>query len=781
MCCPRILILVSLLLLMPCRLIGKSVTISGEVQDALTHQPLEGAEVLMLPDSLGTVSDGKGRFRFTMVSPGHYIILVRFIGYEVWKKSVAVTEELDTLHIKIYLKPVSYSGDEVIITGSPNVRQGNEFSGVYDLHAEEIWEEPAALTDPQRALGQIPSVVSVTDQYNEFSVRGGAPWENAFYINDFLVRNPNHFGFQGSSGGAFSFINPFVIRSVRFYSGNFPVEYNHALSGIARYELRQSFPGKGVVNANFAGVDGVLPFATPDQAFSGFFAGRKSFLNFIGADVGLTHVPEYTDGMAYARLRFTPRSVGEFLVMGMKDHIRLTNNTEQQGYTQGIPDASARFQQFMAGMVYRHIFRESMLFKLTVNRRVSRWKFAIAGATGETPYMQNSSREKENTARLNVVWMPTNRVELIAGGDITVATVSHFLQWNADRLVIPRQPNGVLSRLGEFQETRSTAFAEVAFQQKNKFRFSAGLCVKRSAYFDQSYGLPRLAVSLGTNQLGWIHLVLQRNLQWPDYVRMTLLNPGRKPAVPRADQFSLAYEKQWGNGMIAKVEIYYKRYQHLPYLYRFDTPGYVFAYSYDSLFAATQQGKTYGAEFLAGNSSAEHFRWKITIFGMRSLLTDWRKQSWYPGNFDVPFGASVTINYRWFFGDYPWYQKLARKWYFNILAIVLPVGNPLTISMQFRVAAGRPFTRPIYSSVLHRWIITDQVALNQSRLPYYRRLDVRLAKQLTFRQGTLTLYLNLANILNTKNIWEYQYLDNGKVIPLYQFQTLPFVGMMVRF
>jgi len=780
--CPWILYLVSVvILLLPYRLIGNGIPLFGVVQDARTHQPLEGAEILILPDSLGTVSDKKGHFRFPSLTPGARVILVRFIGYQVWKKTVTIPETLDTLNIKVFLKPVAYSQEEVIILGSPHVRHWNEFSGVYDLQAEEIWEEPAALTDPQRALGQIPSVVPVTDQYNELSVRGGAPWENSFYVHDFLIRNPNHFGFQGSSGGAFSFINPFVIRNVRFYSGNFPVEYNHALSGIARYELREAFPARGVINANFAGVDGVLPFVTPNKAFRGFFGGRKSFLNFIGADVGLTHVPEYTDGMAYARMRFSARSTGELLVMGMNDRIQLKNNTKQQGYTQGIPNARARFQQFLVGATFKHIIRESILFNFTAYRSVNRWKFAIAGSANESPYMQNTSREEENTVRLKLEWIPANRIELTAGAEMTTAKVAHFLQWQADRLIISRQPDTRLVRSRKFRETRSTVFAEMAFQQRNKFRFSAGLSLKRSAYFNQYFGLPRLAASLGNSRYGWVHLVLQRNLQWPDYLRMTLVNFNRQPAVPRVDQFSLAYAKQWKSGMVLNIEMYYKRYKNLPYLYRFDTPGYVYAYSYDSLFAATQQGKTYGIEVLVGNSSAQRFRWKVTIFGMRSRLRDWRNQSWYPGNFDVPFGASIGINYRWFFGQYNWYQKLTSKWYLTLITFFLPVGNPLTFSLQFRVAAGRPFTRPVYSSSLHRWVVTADVPFNQSRLPHYRRLDVRLAKQLAFRKSTLTLYFNLANLLNAKNIWEYQYLDNGNIMPLYQFQTLPFLGLVVQF
>ncbi len=764
-----------------------SATITGQVLDAVKRTPLEGAEIILISRSVGTVSDPQGRFMFSAVRPGVYTIQVQFIGYQAWRKKLEILSVRDTVRLTIYLNPVSYSGDEVIVSVSPYYRPGNEFNGVYHLSSQEIWEEPAALTDPQRALTQIPSVVSVTDQYNEFSVRGGAPWENAFYINDFLIRNPNHFGFQGSSGGAFSFINPFVVQQVHFYSGNFPVEYNGALSSITRYELRDYFSSKLIINANFAGIDGVIPFSGGNHTFGGFITGRKSFLKFIGTEVGLTTIPDYSDAMVYSHIKFNSRLHGEILMVGMNDKVFMTDNRAVQGYTQGIPEAQARFKQFLFGGTVKGILGRHLFFKFTMYKNINQWRFHIATSREVPPYMQNRSREKETTMQLKFVAMPNNTFEWSGGATLVTADVSHFLQWNADRLVashisgMEREDGLTIKKQNAFLEYQYAFFTEIAFQQENKFRFSAGVHYQTSRYLRAMKTSPRLAVSVGNTEAGWVHLALQRNFQWPSYLRITLLSPGNHPKVPQVDQFSVAFEKQWNEHHYLNLEGYYKRYRDVPFLFRFDSPGYLYAYSYDSLVSATQAGKVYGAEFSWGNAHSQKVHWKVALFTIHSRFLDWRNGQNHPGNFDVPFGVSFTGTYRWSMGYYRWYQKLRSKWYFNILGWFLPIGDRMALTMQMRWAVGRPFTQPEYDYTQRRWIISDNVGFNLYRYPYYSRLDVRLAKEVKIKNSELKIYLNIANLLNRKNIWEYQYLDNGTVLPLYQFQTLPFLGILFQY
>ncbi|MEZ5024664.1 MAG: TonB-dependent receptor plug domain-containing protein [Chitinophagales bacterium] len=68
----------------------------------------------------------------------------------------------------------------------------------------------------------LPGVASGVSFRNDLIVRGGAPNENRFYLDDIEVPNINHFVTQGASGGSNGLINVDFINNVDFYSGGFP-------------------------------------------------------------------------------------------------------------------------------------------------------------------------------------------------------------------------------------------------------------------------------------------------------------------------------------------------------------------------------------------------------------------------------------------------------------------------------------------------------------------------------------------------------------------------------
>ncbi|MHB8905042.1 MAG: hypothetical protein ACYC5R_12610 [Melioribacteraceae bacterium] len=53
----------------------------------------------------------------------------------------------------------------------------------------------------------MPGVAQASAGRNDLVVRGGAPSENLYLVDGFIVPNINHFGSQGATGGPLSFIN----------------------------------------------------------------------------------------------------------------------------------------------------------------------------------------------------------------------------------------------------------------------------------------------------------------------------------------------------------------------------------------------------------------------------------------------------------------------------------------------------------------------------------------------------------------------------------------------
>ncbi|MBE0557624.1 MAG: carboxypeptidase-like regulatory domain-containing protein, partial [Proteobacteria bacterium] len=61
--------------------------ITGLVVDAVTREPLPGANVLLVGTTIGAASDGSGEFRIDAVPVGSYSVRVSVIGYQSIIKS----------------------------------------------------------------------------------------------------------------------------------------------------------------------------------------------------------------------------------------------------------------------------------------------------------------------------------------------------------------------------------------------------------------------------------------------------------------------------------------------------------------------------------------------------------------------------------------------------------------------------------------------------------------------------------------------------------------------
>jgi hypothetical protein len=61
-------------LLCACALSAQTVTVTGSITNAITHEPIEGVSVILfaISGSAGANSDASGRFRIPNVKPGGY-------------------------------------------------------------------------------------------------------------------------------------------------------------------------------------------------------------------------------------------------------------------------------------------------------------------------------------------------------------------------------------------------------------------------------------------------------------------------------------------------------------------------------------------------------------------------------------------------------------------------------------------------------------------------------------------------------------------------------------
>jgi TonB-dependent SusC/RagA subfamily outer membrane receptor len=132
------------------------------VVDAVTQQPLNGAQVFIQGTALGGLADGRGRFVIPSVPVGNHTVRVTNIGFSSAEQEVTVTAG-ETAELAFSLAVSAVALDELVVTGAAGAiarkRLGNSVGTVNVSDVEEL--VPVA-TMGDALAARIPGVRSVT-------------------------------------------------------------------------------------------------------------------------------------------------------------------------------------------------------------------------------------------------------------------------------------------------------------------------------------------------------------------------------------------------------------------------------------------------------------------------------------------------------------------------------------------------------------------------------------------------------------------------------------------
>lgn len=201
--------------------------VGGTVFDALSGEPLPGANVIIEGAGLGLPTDSRGEFRFPSVDAGEYVISVSYIGYEVLKKRVSVRE--DVSGIEFAMKQTILPGEKIYVTAT---RARARYSPVTfsNISADEL-EHRYTIQDIPVLLSELPSTSFYSESgngigYNYLTLRGfdqrrisvmingvpqNDPEDHDVYWVDFPDLSANLQDMQVQRGAGSSFYGPPAI------------------------------------------------------------------------------------------------------------------------------------------------------------------------------------------------------------------------------------------------------------------------------------------------------------------------------------------------------------------------------------------------------------------------------------------------------------------------------------------------------------------------------------------------------------------------------------------
>ncbi len=732
--------------------------ITGAVIDKQTQKPTPGITVLVEGTKQGAYTNASGKFRIKNLQPGIYSVRFSGVGYETFIKPDVVVSPVKPVNLEVELieKVIELQGAEV--KAAYFLKKTETVTSTQSLNAEDIRRAPGVQEDVVRAAALLPGVGVTQAGRNDLVVRGGAPFENLFIVDDIEVPNINHFGSQGSTGGPLSMINIDFVRNVEFSAGGFGALYGDKLSSMTNITLRKGnedkFGGKLTVSATQFGANLEGPLS--DKG-SFLFSARRSYLDFIFNAAGFAFIPEYWDFQAKADYRLDQNNSLSFLTIGALNDVKLNNDNLDNRYDNSriaVPNQ----EQYFTGLTWKTLFG-SGFGKITLGRSYTNFESFQNDSLLNT-VLKNNSREGEVSLKTNFEFKIFEKSDIQFGNTLKYGSLLDYDIFIDGQYRLDNEGNPhTLSKDTTFHSLKNSTYASYTAQLGNHKITAGGRLDYFSITEENLFFSPRLSFVYVLNNVSSIIFSGGRYYQAPSYIWLIGDESNRLNPM-RADQVVLGYEHTPLIDVKVQLEVYYKWYDNYPA--RVWRPDAVLApagfdditsdipFGLEPLLMAGE-GRSKGVELFIQKKMS-----KIPLYGLFTVSvsqTEFKslEGGYRPGSFDTRFILNAAAGYRF---DSEW-----------------------EVSAKFRYAAGLPTTPFLQTGQL------DYSQYNEGeRLPDFHALDVRVDKRWDLTNFYLITYIDIQNIYARNNIsgvrWDFREMRKEYSESL---GILPSIGISLEF
>jgi len=747
----------------------------GVVMSKANDAPLAGATIV-LRDANGnertTTTDAAGGYRFDAVPFGEYRVVVRASGFadQEASQSIAPGEEVNA---RVRLDPIA-PPQTVIVKGDAGAPQSDDVEDVLvhgDKPAREVTKRtmdqrellrvPGSNGDALRALQDLPGIARAPGLAGILIVRGSAPQDTQIFVDGTEIPIVYHFG------GLSSVIPTEMLNRIDFFPGNFSTQYGRATGGIIDVGVRDPSPpckdGEArhgtVTDMDPGATCGVHGLAQADlidvralvegpiaKGWSFAAAARRSWvdtwlgpvLTAAGADV--TAAPVYYDWQALVQKDWSKNQSFRLLFFGSDDKVDiLTKDTSATNPTL-VGDVSLHTFFWRLQASYRQKFDKDTELKLLAAVGEDKIEFYLGSI-----YFTLDSYPISGRAELSR--------KLFKGATLNLGLDMLGTPYNlAAQLPAPPPPGqpsggpfGSTPNLTE-SETGSNflpaAYAELELTPWKGARIIPGIRLDYTKVTDRWDFAPRVVVRQDVGPafprttlkggVGVFYEAPQPQESDPVFGQTGLVSE-------RAIQYSLGVEREFTKNLEVSLEGFYKQLDQL-----------VVAGNGNS-----GQGWVYGLETLIRYKPDKHFFGWIAYTLSQSLRKDTPTGTVQLAPFDQTHILTILGSYR--------------------------LGHGWEVGARFRLVSGNPYTPSaygFYDANTGVYLPLTSYPQNNSRLPLFNQLDIRVDKTWKFAHWQFGIYADVQNVYNAANVegisYNYNYVKQSFVTGL---PFLPSIGL----
>lgn len=316
-------------------LLAQDGVVAGRVYNPVNNEAVPFANVIILNTDYGTVTDEDGNYEITGIKPGLYNVRASFVGFRSKTEFEIQITRARAVRLDFELREEASELGEVTVDARFSRSDETPIS-VRSLNTNEIERYPGGNRDISRVIQSLPGVASTASFRNDIIIRGGAPNENKFFIEEIEVPVINHFATQGSSGGPVGILNVNLIKNVDVITGGFPANRMNSLSSFFEFDLKDGRKDKMFSQVTIGASEFTISNEGPlGKNTTYLVSARQSYLQFLFRGLGLPFLPTFNDFTIKTKTKINEKTELTFLGVGAIDIFSLNfdaprNETEEE-------------------------------------------------------------------------------------------------------------------------------------------------------------------------------------------------------------------------------------------------------------------------------------------------------------------------------------------------------------------------------------------------------------------------------------------------------------------
>jgi hypothetical protein len=743
--------------------------VRGVILDARSGRPVARIRVAVQNSSISTQSSDDGRFAID-VPAGTITLSVSGVGYALTKRDLTVPAG-ETLDVTI---PVSEGTggytEEVRVTGELFPRESPGVPTEQSLGSADLQNLKNTLADdPMRAVQTLPGVAASDDYRSEVAIRGSDFGHIGVTLDGVPSPSLVHTVHGVTDSGSLAMINSDILDGVTLQNGSYPQKYGDRTGAQIEFRTREgSRDGFHLrLNASAAAASAIAegPIGAGSNSGSGIGSGSGS------AKIG--HAPRgswlisarksYLDWLVR---RIDPEITGTF---GFVDtHGKLTydlspRNTLQFNFVAG----SSRFneRQFAFGPNSLDIGENRALLGNLMLRTTVSPKFLVTqrlyGVSDSFRNYNPDGREIDHGGKRDISY----RVETTFTTDngLLVESGAH-LQWlNASGRTLTfggRSFQIPFERDFSGTASRQAAYAQVRWQPLRNVTITPGARVDRWTLTDETLASPWIQGEMLLPRSFLIAAGTGIYRQAPELEQV--LGPRGAPLMTteRAVHADVGIGQRFGDYRW-QATFYNREERNILRLWQSEPrleAGFYEPESFDTPWVNSVSGHSRGFELFLHRRSVNGLSGWIGYSYANTRYTDRFDRESYVGDFDQRHTFNAYASYR--------------------------LSDRTGVSARFRYGSNTPLIGYYYRDSTGLYFLGQD--RNTTRLPTYSRLDLRADRTFQIAKGRLTLFLEVVNLYNRRNlrahsalVYPYTLVVDGVTEKL--FPIVPSVGMTIEF